>query len=330
MCPSINSGEKFYSRNLGQRTRAHFRNDSGRRAIIYFVRQEEFGGEWLQRATLEPGARVTLETVEGHIFMVVDERTRRPLLRHTVGNLYFHRRPDSNDAQWDNCQSEKYVPMWRDLCEDCLECGFVTRGFVNLTPCKLNIFYFNGTAEMFIAHLDPHQGLAVDGNDSPPAQGKQYHYEGVYLTHQFFARLPSGRLMAEHKIDRIYIPACPSWRDVTEFQARPLQTFPPVLRKNPLPALVTIVDKLSHTQSGLPVADANDTVQVDRCTSDCDNFRAPALSPMAPDVPARQDITLDAGTSAESPVQSVRLGGYVPPLFLEMRPYWASSHTISA
>ena len=113
ICPTIEVNDNVYSRNGGQWTKAHFRNDSGKHVLIYFVQHEESGGELNQKAALAPGDSVTLETIEGHVFIVIDEETGRPLLRHTVGNLFFDRK-GSNDPAWDNCQDdEKFEPMWR-------------------------------------------------------------------------------------------------------------------------------------------------------------------------------------------------------------------------
>jgi hypothetical protein len=109
------------------------------------------------------------------------------------------------------------------------ECGFINKGFVNHAGCALNLFYWNGTSEELVAQMD-------DASSHPIPRGREYfgwhspvHYEGTYLTHRFYARLPDGTLIQERRVGRVHVPHCPHRMEETmqpEAPAAIAMTFP--------------------------------------------------------------------------------------------------------
>lgn len=224
-CPSLNIHQYYgevRSKHLGQLTTAHFRNDSGNKIALFFISDV---GETILVATLGNGESVSLDTMEGHVFIAADMGSGKLLLRHTVGMFYF-----GASLQGD-CVDEEFSEMLH-YSGPPLECGFISKGLVNLSKCKLNIFYFNGVNEELITQLEPFYAES----SHPTHFASRQHYEAIYLTHQFFARLPNGKLVEEKKVDRIIIPSCNEEtlepRIGESLTAPPVQlTFPSVVRE---------------------------------------------------------------------------------------------------
>ena len=198
LCPALTSIEHntVRSKHQGQFTKAHFRNTSGRKVNLVFVSDD---GKLVQVAALGVDESVSLDTIEGHVFIALDDETGQVLMRHTVGLFYFA----SNLKGVDSCADERFEELMQHSGPP-LECGFINKGFVNLSGCKINVFYFNGTSEELVVQLDP-----LFGDDSQSSRfAFSSHYEAIYLTHSFFARLPDGKLIEEKRVDRIDIPSC--------------------------------------------------------------------------------------------------------------------------
>jgi len=92
------------------------------------------------------------------------------------------------------------------------ECGVINKGFVNRAGCALNIFYWNGTSEELVAQMEDAAANPVPRGKEPFEVGwrSPVHYEGTYLTHRFYARLPGGALVQERRVSRVQIPPCPT------------------------------------------------------------------------------------------------------------------------
>jgi len=222
LCPLVDLPQRnaIRSQHRGQFTRAHFVNDSGRKVQLYYVSED---GKLIPVATLIAGESVSIDTMEGHVFIAIENKSGRMLLRHTVGLFYFGNSADSESVV---CSDDQFRPL-RFHEGPPLECGSIAKGFVNLSKCKINVFYFNGKNEELVAQLDPIYGSAS-------SFAMKYHYEDIYLTHQFFARLPNGKLLQEKKVDRISIPSCDSHGiQVVSTENIPQQqlTFKTVVRK---------------------------------------------------------------------------------------------------
>lgn len=189
-------------------TTAHFRNKSERNIQLFYLSDK---GENILVAELAVEERVSIDTVEGHVFAALDKLTGQILLLHTVGLYVFG---DFNESEIDGvqCEDADFHPLQRQYDGPSLECGFISKGFINLSKCKINVFYFNGSGEELLMQLNPWQtGLHQQQQEVSPSQfAETFHYEGIYLTHQFIARLPSGKLLQEKKVGHIDIPSCAS------------------------------------------------------------------------------------------------------------------------
>ena len=211
MCPASDHRERdlsIRSKHLGQTTTAHFRNKSGQNVQLFYVSDK---GENILVAELAVEERVSIDTVEGHVFAALDKLSGQILLLHTVGFYVFGDFSESENVGV-QCEDADFQPLERQYDGPPLECGFISKGFINLSKCKINVFYFNGSGEELLMQLLPwqtgiHQQQQVVG---PTHFAETFHYEGIYLTHQFIARLPSGKLLQEKKVGHIDIPSCAS------------------------------------------------------------------------------------------------------------------------
>ena len=204
-CPDMSKDSPTLkaSQHLGQITKAHFRNKSGTLVQLFYISDKS---EQILVATLGIDESVSLDTIEGHVFVAVDPTSGRLLLRHTVGLFHFGDLPNIESI---DCEDDQYQPLKRDYDGPPLECGFISKGFVNLSKCMINVFYFNGSGEHLLMQLSPLQYESkLRLEDFSFAES--FHYEAVYLTHHFFARLPSGKLLQEKKVGPVIIPSCQS------------------------------------------------------------------------------------------------------------------------
>jgi len=185
-------------------TTAHFCNRSGQNIQLFYLSEN---GENVLVAELAAEERVSIDTVEGHVFAALDKSSGDILLLHTVG-LYAFGDFDDNE-KYVQCEDEDFQPLQRHYEGPSLECGFISKGFINLSNCKINVFYYNGSGEELLMQLNPwHTDIQTELVNTQFAE--RYHYEAIYLTHQFFARLPSGKLLQENKVAHIDIPSCNS------------------------------------------------------------------------------------------------------------------------
>lgn len=195
LCPME---ESVRSRDLGQETRVFFVNEASETVNLYWVDGE--GVEQLEGPMLQNETHSVL-TTEGHIFHARSAETNQLLVRHTVG--LFEVKNPSNVP----CATEPLTQV--ELHGDSeLDCGFMSKGFVNKAGCEVNVYYYNGTGEELVGQMGTEQ--IPQGQEWDYTWKPSQFFEMTYLTHRFYVRMPDGRFVAEFRVTKAPIVDCPN------------------------------------------------------------------------------------------------------------------------
>jgi len=206
-------GYGMRSRNLGQITSWHVRNSATEKVNIYWVGFN--GAEKLQR-TLTPKDRLSVRTIQGHVFTARSTRTNELLMVHTVGARVVR---NINNVQCNSTQDitgrHPETPQIGESGSDRpLNCNFITTVFRNDVDCALAAYYDTGDKEILAFEIERRRNSQDDdverkqgGGDNPAAA--HYNFELTFITHTFRFRTLQGELVEEHYIDRDYVVDCP-------------------------------------------------------------------------------------------------------------------------
>lgn len=192
-CPAGEDAD-FVSRTLGRHTRATFENRATVPVQLFWVSEQGDEINVLQEGFMLPGSRVSLNTHEGHVFVMRSAVSRELLLRYRVGAFVFENKMDLDCGQATETFYSRGKALMQSRNISLMGCGGLPKSYKNGSPCPFDVYWVPQNSNMqpeFIAQLLPQKV----GDMTSVLLSTNYHSEYTYLTHVFTAVLPSGLTM---------------------------------------------------------------------------------------------------------------------------------------